>query len=72
MSYQATNRIETNPFQTQQHNQNIEEESENDEDTSHNIKFTIPQNENNEKGKRNFKFASSTQGRISLFISSSR
>lgn len=53
MSYQATNnnRIDSNPFQTQQHTQNIEEESENDEDTSHNIKFTIPPNENNEKGK---------------------
>jgi hypothetical protein len=49
MSYQAiTTRIDSNPFQ---HNQNIAEESENDEEASHNIKFTIPPNENNEKGK---------------------
>lgn len=52
MSYQATRRAE-NPFQ--QHIQNLnshaEEESENDdEDTSHNIKFTIP-NKNDEKGE---------------------
>lgn len=53
MSYQATTtRIDSNPFQQQPPlSHHIEEESENDEDTSHNIKFTIPPNENNEKGK---------------------
>ena len=51
MSYQATSRIDNNPFM----HENIEEETENDEDTSqHNIKFTIPPNENNEKGKKSF------------------
>lgn len=54
MSYQSTNqrKIE-NPFQQQQqqtNSPNPEDESDNDEDASHNIKFTIPPN-NNEKGK---------------------
>lgn len=47
MSYQATTRIDNNPFQ---HDLG-EEESENDQDATHNIKFTIPANENNEKGE---------------------
>lgn len=47
MSYQATTRIDNNPFQ----HRNNDEESENEDDTSHNIKFTIPPNENNEKGE---------------------
>lgn len=47
MSYQATTRnLDNNPFQ-----HNIDDESDNDEEATHNIKFTIPPNENNEKGE---------------------
>lgn len=72
MSYQATTRIDNNPFQ----HGNVDEESENDDDASqHNIKFTIPPNENNEKGEWNFsrekiyeKNSHHSQGRAILFV----
>lgn len=58
MTYQATTDRAENPFQ-QLNNQ--DDNFEDEEDTTHNIKFTIPPN-SNEKGKLNlFKFA---QGRI--------
>jgi hypothetical protein len=53
MSYQATRRIE-NPFQQQLNTPSIDEDDENDEDATHNIKFTIPPS-NNEKGKRSLR-----------------
>ncbi|KAG5682488.1 hypothetical protein PVAND_011839 [Polypedilum vanderplanki] len=49
MSYQATRRAE-NPFQ--QHIQNPNDSENDDDDTSHNIKFTIP-NKNDEKAQWN-------------------
>lgn len=48
MSYQATTRSE-NPFQ-QMHNTEEENEDYDEDGSQHNIKFTIPPN-NNEKGK---------------------
>jgi hypothetical protein len=48
MSYQSMNQsINNNPFQQ---SQSPPEDSENDEEAAHNIKFTIPPN-SNEKGK---------------------
>lgn len=52
MSYQATTtRIDSNPFQNNnQQRQNANEDDDDDDIESHNIKFTI-NNENNDKGK---------------------
>lgn len=47
MSYQSIN---NNPFQQQSQSPNYEE-SDNDEEAAHNIKFTIPPN-SNEKGEQ--------------------
>lgn len=50
MTYQATTDRAENPFQ-QLNNQ--DDNFEDEEDTTHNIKFTIPPN-SNEKGKLDF------------------